>query len=83
MPVRQAHAGDRSRDDMSQCGGAFVAAVTEPAVARRILECLRLPPRSPPLEPASAPEWAPAPWLEEPPSADFDQTPHEDWDSGA
>ncbi|MBY0399131.1 hypothetical protein K2X89_02470, partial [Myxococcota bacterium] len=31
----------------------LVAAITEASVARRILECLSLPPRAPPLEPAS------------------------------
>ena len=68
-----------------RCGKPMrvLAAITEPTVARRILECLGLPQRAPPLELASAPEWAPDPWLEEPPSADFDQTPPEDWDSGA
>ena len=68
MPVRQTHAGARGHDDMSQCGGAFAAAVTEPAVARRILECLGLPPRGPLLAPASGPKWAPALWLEERPA---------------
>jgi hypothetical protein len=37
------------------CGGRMrvLSAVTDPHVARRILECLRMPPRAPPLTPAS------------------------------
>jgi hypothetical protein len=31
----------------------LIAAIEEPAFARRILECLKLPARSPPVEPAS------------------------------
>jgi len=57
-----------------------VAAITEPTVARRILACMGLPPRAPPLTPATLPDAAP--WFEEP-AADFDQTPPEDWDFGA
>ncbi len=36
------------------CGGRMrlIAAITDPSVARRILECLALPPRAPPLTPA-------------------------------
>jgi hypothetical protein len=68
-----------------QCGEPMWVrtAITEPAVARRILECLGLSPRAPPLPHARTPDWVPDPWLEEPPSADFDQTPPEDWDTGA
>jgi hypothetical protein len=38
-----------------RCGSTLrlVAAIEDPAVARRILECLKLPARSPPVEPAS------------------------------
>jgi hypothetical protein len=36
----------------------LIAAIEDPAVARRILECLKLPARSPPVEPAS---WAAIP----------------------
>ena len=36
----------------------LIAAVEDPAVARRILECLKLPARAPPVEPAS---WAAIP----------------------
>jgi hypothetical protein len=37
------------------CGGRMrlLAAITDPSVARRILECLSLPPRAPPLAPAN------------------------------
>ena len=68
-----------------QCGKPMrvLAAITEPAVARRILDYLSLPPLAPPLTPASAPDWVPDPWLEHPGAADFDQTPPEDWDTGA
>lgn len=31
----------------------LLAAITDPSVARRILECLALPPRAPPLAPAN------------------------------
>lgn len=36
------------------CGGRmrWIAAITDPSVARQILECLSLPPRAPPLAPA-------------------------------
>jgi hypothetical protein len=41
------------------CSAAFaVAAIEDPAVARKILECLNLPARSPPVQPAS---WAAIP----------------------
>ncbi len=42
------------------CGSTLrlIAAIEDPAVARRILECLKLPARSPPVEPAS---WAAIP----------------------
>jgi hypothetical protein len=36
----------------------LIAAIEDPAVARKILECLKLPARSPPVEPAS---WAAIP----------------------
>ena len=67
-----------------QCGKPMrvMAAITEPMVARRILECMGLPPRAPPLTPATTPSFAAAPWLEEP-AADFDQSPPADWKSGA
>jgi hypothetical protein len=66
----------------------LLAAITEPTVARRILECLALPPRAPPLAPAnefnlglvvgdSAFEMTPAE-ADEDPGFDFDQSPVED-----
>jgi hypothetical protein len=60
-----------------------LAAITEPTVAKRILECMGLPQRAPPLTPASTSGFAIAPWLTEPAAADFDQTPPNDWDLGA
>ncbi len=83
MSVRRIDAGAGRHGDSPHCGGAFAAAVTERAVAKRILECMGLPPRAPPLMPASAPDIAIDPWLTEPTVADFDQTPPNDWDPGA
>ncbi len=39
----------------------LIAAIEDPMVARKILECLKLPARSPPLAPAAAdtPDWGP------------------------
>ena len=56
-----------------RCGSTLrlIAAIEDPAVARRILECLKLPARSPPVEPAS---WAAIP--PEPISPDRDA----DWE---
>jgi hypothetical protein len=67
-----------------ECGHSMrvLAAITEPKVAKRILECMRLPPRAPPLTPTRGSASVAEPWLEEP-AADFDQTPPDDWDSGA
>jgi hypothetical protein len=56
-----------------------MAAITEPAVARPILACMDLPPRAPPLVPASSPGFVADSWLEEPAAVDFDQTPPDDW----
>ena len=61
----------------------LVAAIEEPEVARKILECLDLPARAPPLLP---PPDAPAgqetdSWGEEPPWA-FDQTPPDEDGTG-
>jgi hypothetical protein len=39
----------------------MIAAIEDPAVARKILECLKLPAPAPPLEPASAIDHAPEP----------------------
>ncbi len=56
------------------------AAITDPVVAKRILECTRLPPRAPPLGPARAPNSAAHPSIEDLVAADFDQTlPWDDW----
>jgi hypothetical protein len=58
----------------------LVAAIEDPAVARKILACLDLPARAPPLEPASGEsvELAlghdPEPWTTDP-GWTFDQTP--------
>jgi hypothetical protein len=67
-----------------ECGESMrvIAAITEPAVAKRILECMRLPPRAPPLEPARTPDFAADPWLEEGEAADFDPSPPDDWTLG-
>jgi hypothetical protein len=56
-----------------------MAAITEPAVAQRILACMDLPPRAPPLGPATSPTLAAHAWLKDPAAADFDQTPPADW----
>jgi hypothetical protein len=51
----------------------LIAAIEDPSVARKILECLKLPARAPPLEPASG--------IDDPVASeqasiwDFDQTP--------
>ena len=60
-----------------------IAAITEPTVAKRILESMGFPPRAPPLEPACTSGLAADPWLEEAEAADFDQSPPDDWDHGA
>ncbi len=68
-----------------QCGNPMrvLAAITEPAIAKNILDCMGLPARAPPLQPARAPDSAADPWLEETAAGDFDQTPPENWDFGA
>ena len=68
-----------------ECGHSMrvIAAITEPAVAKRILECMDLPPRAPPLEPARTSVLASDPWLDETEAAGFDQSPSEAWDLGA
>ena len=60
-----------------------IAAITEPAVAKRILECMGLPQRAPPLEPARTPVSVADPSLDEAEAASFDQSPPDDWDLGA
>ncbi len=66
----------------------LLAAITDPGVARRILECLALPPRAPPLAPAKvidsglvAGDSVFGPTLAETqsdPGFEFDQSPVED-----
>jgi len=57
------------------CGSTLrlIAAIEDPAVARKILECLKLPARAPPLEPASGVDEPAACQLEI--AWEFDQTP--------
>ena len=62
----------------------ILAAINELAVARRILECLGLPARAPPLAPAPPPAFDVSDNFPELPDFDsFDQTPTGDWDVGA
>jgi len=60
-----------------------IAAITEPTVAKRILECMGLPPRAPPLEPARTSGLAADSWLEEAEAGGFDQSPPDGWTLGA
>ena len=65
-----------------ECGKPMrvLAAITEPAVAKRILACMDLPSRAPPLPPAHGPGSGATSWPEETGAADFDQTaPDDDW----
>ncbi len=61
-----------------RCGTSMrlVAAIEDPAVARKILECLDLPARAPPLMPASAdePAWHESVTWDEDAACAFDQT---------
>jgi hypothetical protein len=57
-----------------------IAAITDPAVAKRILKCMGLPPRAPPLAPAST--QGSSNFSFEEPAEGFDQTPPDQWDSG-
>ena len=64
------------------CGARMrlLAAIGDPAVARKILECLDLPARAPPLEPApSSVALGPETGLDdqEQQTCEFDQTPHD------
>jgi hypothetical protein len=66
-----------------RCGSTLrlVAAIEDPAIARRILECMELPARAPPL--AAAPDLdEAAPFAEPNEACGFDQTPPDDvaWD---
>ena len=54
----------------------LLTAIEDPAVARKILECLDLPARAPPLRPApNALAWHDSDSWAEQPAWDFDQTP--------
>jgi hypothetical protein len=66
---------------LCKCGRPMhvLAAITDPAIASRILACIDLPTRAPPLAPARNPDPAADPWPEDPTAADFDQTPADDW----
>ncbi|MCP5068580.1 MAG: IS91 family transposase [bacterium] len=68
-----------------ECGHPMrvIAAITEPVVARRILECMSLPPRAPPLEPARTSGFAADLWPEETGAEGFDQSPPDDWAPGS
>jgi len=68
-----------------ECGKSMrvIAAITEPTVAKRILECMGLPPRAPPLEPARTSGLAADSWLEEAEAGGFDQSPPDGWTLGA
>jgi hypothetical protein len=58
-------------------------AETDPTVAKRILDCMDLPPRAPPLTPACTSGFAADPWLEDTEAGDFDQSPPDDRALGA
>ena len=60
----------------------ILAAITDPATAKRILKCLGLPPRAPPLAPPAPPEPTPGSWFTVHEAFDFDQTPPVEWDQG-
>ncbi len=65
-----------------------LSAITDPTVAGRILRCLSLPARAPPLaaanEGARVSGQAGGEWLGEVPAFDFDQSPPTgDWESSA
>ena len=69
-----------------RCGGRMriLAAIHQPAVARRILACLGLPARAPPLAPAPPLAFDTSEHVPEPTDFEsFDQTPPGDWDVGA
>jgi hypothetical protein len=60
-----------------RCGATLrlIAAIEDPAVAQRILECIGLPARAPPLTPAAPVDVSPPRASEIEESWDFDQTP--------
>jgi hypothetical protein len=57
----------------------ILTAITDPSVARRILKCLGLPLRAPPLTSAASPEFAVGLGFDEPEADDFDQTLPGEW----
>jgi hypothetical protein len=70
----------------------MLAAITDPEVAQRILECLSLPARAPPNTPAAFSHWRPEPAysrvdesspIEFSESFGFDPSQPPDWDIGA
>ena len=61
----------------------ILAAITDPLLARRILACMSLPSRAPPLAAAADPEPLPDLSFDWRHAPDFDQTPPGDWDTGA
>ena len=71
-----------------RCGSRMrvLAAITDPSVARRILECIGLPARAPPLQSpalASAGRSRTDEQAKPGDSFNFDQSPPSDWDFGA
>jgi hypothetical protein len=60
-----------------RCGATLrlIAAIEDPAIARRILECLDLPARAPPITPATSSDSSLARRSEIDEGWDFDQTP--------
>ncbi len=60
-----------------RCGATLrlIAAIEDPVIARRILECLDLPARAPPITPATSSDVSPARRSEIDERWDFDQTP--------
>ena len=78
FPVAPLHTVSAGR---CSCGDSIrvIAAITDPAVAKRILECMGLPPKAPPLASASAQGCAK--FSIEESVEDFDQTPPDDRDS--
>ncbi len=63
-----------------RCGAALrlIAAIEDPAIARRILESMGLPARAPPITPATPRDVSPAGRLETAECWEFDQTPPDD-----
>ena len=55
----------------------LLAAIEDPEVARKILECLDLPARAPPLEPAPSSIGSETDFADQQQSWEFDQTPPE------